>query len=610
MKNYALHFLVIGAFTILFISILSPIHPSKEVWGDISHFDLPAQIDTIAWTAKQAAQGHLFSTFRNDLNYPYGGSFFMNDPIGSTFTIPFTWLFGPVFAYNLLVLAYLVFNCWAMFWLVYDRTKDKWAAMLAGTIFGLNPIFLVFYKMGAPEVLAGGWTVLFVGYVLKLLDFSSASEHGSEKQKRRLIALTAFFWWLATIGGNWYTGLIAGIIFVCILLANIKMLIKTRCWMDFAFVALIWLLLTLPIFLLFLGIRSSPDCLHQALTGREASQLLRTDFSPLEVFERSIYGRGFIAISILCFVIVGFIFGKSKRKRIAGWVLAAIVFLLFAIGPVWTHESLDGHVIRMPSYWLAYFFPSLSAMTTWRFLLGFHLCLSLAIGVGLARLVKNGKWQAVLMLGLGGIFVAEIYHAGGLHNNTNELFPSPVLRHLREQDDHAAVYPFGAGDKMGEYMFEQAFHEKPIVHSGWYRENKPSATLIGENIFLCLLDTPLISDFPSTPETSCNSRELLNKAEHLYHCLNSGQKCNKTILQELRKDLRRVIALRVIHYLYHPRVPGLYKKNQPIFSIFFGAPVLVPSSIKIPASIPRVYLFELKADAPIFRQIDEMSRLD
>ncbi len=108
-----LHLAVVGAFLAVALLTLGPLDPFSEVWGGATD-DFFEHVQLVWWQAHQAAQGRPFPLFTTDLAFPDGGKMFLPDPIGGTAAIPFVWVMGTAFAYNLLMLANFVFAGWAV----------------------------------------------------------------------------------------------------------------------------------------------------------------------------------------------------------------------------------------------------------------------------------------------------------------------------------------------------------------------------------------------------------------------------------------------------------------------------------------------------------------
>lgn len=271
--TFGLCLFIFLSFGLIILFLLGPLNPFEEVWRSPASFDLKSRIKTITWMTNEFAQGHLFSTFRRDLLFPEGASFFPTDVIGGTLILPFALLISPIFAYNLLIFSNLLFSCFAMFWLVYQRTRDPCPAFLAGIIFGLNPIMTMAVQAGSTEVLQTGWLPIFLWFLLKIID-DSKSKQFNKRKTILLIFFSATTWWLLTVGSNWYFGIFAGMFFCMVFLANIFSAHLRALLIRFLPVIGLFVLMILPVLYVFLNVRSSPDSIHCQLTSKFFQQPL------------------------------------------------------------------------------------------------------------------------------------------------------------------------------------------------------------------------------------------------------------------------------------------------------------------------------------------------
>jgi len=114
----------------------------------------------IAWVG-HALITDPFNLFHANIFYPYPNTLAFSElllPQG-IFALPFNLAFdNTILGYNLVLLASFVLAAWAMYLLVFDLTRVRGAAIIAGTIFAFNPYNLG--NLAQVQLLSFGWMPL------------------------------------------------------------------------------------------------------------------------------------------------------------------------------------------------------------------------------------------------------------------------------------------------------------------------------------------------------------------------------------------------------------------------------------------------------------------
>ncbi len=199
-RGLKLHLAVLAAYVAVVLCVLGPLHPGQQVWGGGTN-DVVNYLGNLVWQAREAAGGSPVSRHSTMLLFPDGGAIWPPDLLGGTLILPVVWLAGPLWAYNLLVLADLVFACWAMFWLARRLSGgDLGVALLCGAVYGLAPVTLGHVNNGIIEQLAAGWLPLFVGALHRLADDAAAP--AGRKATALAVLAAAAAWWAASVSSH------------------------------------------------------------------------------------------------------------------------------------------------------------------------------------------------------------------------------------------------------------------------------------------------------------------------------------------------------------------------------------------------------------------------
>ena len=603
------HLLALAIYAALTLVTLGPLHPLEVVWGNNTS-DVFNHLNLRAWQADQAARGRLFPVQNCRVHYPDGGTIYLADALGGRAAIPLVWLGGAALAYNALVLASLVFGCWAMFWLVRRRGGGSWCALLAGCIYGLNPMTVAHAHNGVTEMLQTGWLPLLVGMLLALAD--DASRPTSWRRTLALCLGAAAAWWAAAVGSHWLYGVFAGLLFGLLLLPQLW-----RPWRVNALVrgaAVLWgasVLLT-PVVYHFLEVMQSETRLtrgigvayeYRAENSADLAYLFSSPALPQggdEVFLHLAF-LGFVVPALALWAVIR----ARPRRRVVGWLAAAGLFAVLALGPrpVVNGQALEG--ISLPFAWLGQVLPLFGELDfPYRLFLLAHLCLALAVGLGLAGAWAGRRWRVPLLLALTLLAWGEPFALTGLTlpAPTQRVQPPAPVAALAGQAGRFAVFDLPVSFKLAalnRYVAYQAVHGRPIPYSNFPDSRFPmSRSLARQSLvanLLALAGNPeLVPDrSPIIVQGYPQQMRLLNQARGLLACLGGGRPCTRSERDALAADKRRLAALGLTRFVLHR---ALVRPGAPLASVcqrLFGAPVASGEGVELyrlveRASGPRV----------------------
>ena len=569
------HFLAALAYLLLLLILLGPVRPFTEAWGE-NTADFADHLSLLWWRAQEASEGNLFPIFTHELSTPDGGFVFPPDPIGATVTIPLVWLLGSIAAYNFLIVADIVFACWAMFWLVRRRTGDSSAAFLAGAFFGMNPMLLGNIHSGVTEILQAGWLPLFVGLLLETLD---ASAEGFHKRKRfASIAGVSIVWWLVAMG-QWYYCMYSCLAFAIISLVFLIQNPKLRVLSSIGMIMLFYFILILPVALIFNYAFSSDDSLFYlgAFPIKNLDCLTCFVADPADFFSSNYSCPG---SRYLHFVYIGytalFLLTVSLMKRLrdtVGWVLLSLFFLILALGPILYFDSkpvtLDNNMIFLPYYWFYKIIPFFDKMRLpYRFIIMFYLFAALAIGVGWSNF-RWKRWPAVLFSGL--VLMETVFLSGAPWPMTRHTIEVPVeIRDLALNEDDFCVFELPIRSPYPtrkNFIVNMIFHKHRIPYS--LKGGHFGKSLEENLVFRALLLAEGTPGGKISPEL-----QSFLKAGALVECLLSDRGCNPMMRRILDRSLKDLIEWNITCFILHKSEIADDSDLQRFCRALFGPPTL------------------------------------
>ncbi len=154
----------------------------------------------IAWVghALVTAPLHLFHA---NIFYPYPNTLAFSETMlpQGLFALPFNLAFdNTILGYNMVLLASFFLAAYAMYLYVFDLTRARGAAIIAGTIFAFNPYNLG--NLAQVQLLSFGWMPLAMMLLRKMLN----PEVRGQKSKVRICFLFALFFSLQALSSFYY----------------------------------------------------------------------------------------------------------------------------------------------------------------------------------------------------------------------------------------------------------------------------------------------------------------------------------------------------------------------------------------------------------------------
>ncbi|MFQ5647416.1 MAG: hypothetical protein ACE5GM_10835 [bacterium] len=473
MKSWKTHIVPLAFFTLLTIVYTFPliINIGKLLPGPPE--DNMAYLWNFWWVKKAVFQSALSPFFTHYLYYPTGVSLVYQDftYFNLLLALPLSLVFNDAVAYNLpLILSYL-FAALAMYALVWHLTEDKWAAVVAGTVFAFCPYHIEQFDhhLGLANI---QFLPLVALMVIKQLQAPSS----------RNIFWGGLFITLASLS-NWYylvfSAVFAAFFVVYHYFIEKEQLIKAFPGLFLMFVMSATLLSPLLYPMLasksiaakggFSAARCSSDLLgffipslkHPLARWLGLEKIYRN--FPCFIWEITVY-LGYT----VCFLgMYAWLKVKSPLVRFFGW--AALFFLVLSLGPTLHFNGKTVlESVKLPYYWLIELIPFFKQVRTpARFTILSTMCISVLAGYA-ARDILSRQESPKMVGGLILLLIVIEHFAYPL--KTSDLYQltkaDEIGRILVQDKEECAVlelpftvnYIFG-----GMSMLRQTRHEKKIL---------------------------------------------------------------------------------------------------------------------------------------------------
>ncbi len=345
----------------------------------------------IAWV------GHTLITdplrlFDTNVFYPYSNTLAFSERLlpQGLFALPFNLAFdNTVLGYNLVLLASFFLAAYAMYLFVFDLTRQRGAAILAGTIFAFNPFNLG--NLAQVQLLSFGWLPLAMMYLRRLLKTTEHRQQTSDifglNYDLRISFLFALFFSLQSLSSSYYAflagftvALYAAWFFAARWMDHRSTLPRSSAsllptFIHLALASVLIAIFLIPFFLPYLSVQRELG-FERKIEDSEpfsASLKLYTEVSPQNILYGSLLAPrppiiiggypldnlfpGFIALALAAM-------GMVRAKNRARWfyVLLLALAFIFSLGPRLFITPTLGTAIPLPYRWLYDALPLMRAL--------------------------------------------------------------------------------------------------------------------------------------------------------------------------------------------------------------------------------------------------------
>jgi hypothetical protein len=471
--------------------------------SDMSHSVVGSRGDNIyyiwliGWFQKAIFQLHVNPLVVTLLNYPAGWPLAYTEITFANIVIalPFSLVWGPVLAYNMVLLISFVLSGWFMFLWVDEITKNRLAGLVAGTVFAFAP-YRMAHLNGHLPLMGTQWLVLFF-FGLYMLLYRKDWEW-------RYILITGLGFGLASLSSMYYlymTIIITIVALAAFLIVERRSALNVVLWKKLLATCLTTAPLLVAAIYPYLSIASQGNANHRPFEGVDlwsasiANFLLPapTHFLWGQLFMSGAYTPVWVefylylgAVSLLLVVIALWPEkenrGETFRKRI--WMIAIILSsIVLAMGTTlhWNNDpvvvnpipSIFRHIplfvfkqgiIPLPNYLLFKYLPFYDGMRVWsRYGIFAILFIAVLAGIGFDRIAKRisrRTWKYALSLAA--IFLVCIDFRVQVDLTRVEARPVDVWLQSAEGAGSVVEFPIDESITV-DYVYGSLIHQKPLL---------------------------------------------------------------------------------------------------------------------------------------------------
>ncbi len=464
--------------------------PANDVWNHLWGF---------WWVKHEIVTHHRFPVSTELLNHPRGGALFFIDLLNALLSIPLQLVLPLTTSYNIIILLNLSFNGLGAYLLARYLTRNSYASLVTGVVFGFCPHLLAQVYNGISETINAGWLPLAILFVMRTF-----------QESRRSNAILAGFFLFMTTFANWYYGLFALFFTGCYLIAQIwyswRRIVNPNMFGRLLYMGLTYAVLITPLLMLFSYTLSAenaivgrdPEFVYQTLIRHNMTDLL-IFFHPGDFYSpdlKALYGEdliivGYLGYSVLLLALVPLVRRSGREARF--WAFMALLFFVFSLGPFLhvngSYVEIEGRWIPLPFLLFFKAFPLFSRIShAFRFVVMVMLALGVLAALGLKGVYARSSWRLPSVAGtllVCGVVLAEFLFASPARfpiDSSPARLPAVYSRLQEEPGDFAILdLPLGVPTlKRAVYAYAQTVHQKRIP----YGLNDPFPSNLASNYFV------------------------------------------------------------------------------------------------------------------------------
>ncbi|MBI2426795.1 MAG: hypothetical protein HYV34_03015 [Candidatus Kerfeldbacteria bacterium] len=397
-------------------------------------------------------------------------------------SVPLTAVFDIVTTYNIFVLATLATCAFTAYLLVFDLTRDRRLAFLAGFTFGFSP-FLLIRATGHLNILSIEWLPLMLMFLLRFVH-----------ERKRKDALLAALFFVLNAFGSWHLAIIASVLIACLLLywliVDRAMILNAPFLKSFILFAAVSTLLLTPFVYPIVKAKINGEIkTHLVEASHAFSVPLIGFFVPPasntffryvpwnwkinEIMHKNInYVEftnflGFVELALLAY----WLLRVPKKRSSVFFFFTFVVFGVLSLGPFLKLIGSESPVIVLP-YYMFFYLPFMSFMRTPnRFVIVMILMLAILNADAIAYFLKKhgGMWKkrkALAMFSL--LFIALFFERMTYPIRTIETKVSDFYYTIANDPIESYRILDLPLVPSTEYNYLQTVHHKKLLLGGFY----------------------------------------------------------------------------------------------------------------------------------------------
>lgn len=460
-------------------------HPGNDTWNHVWGY----------WWVSQSLEKGVWPAHADLMSWPNGGTLYFIDTMQAIFSWPLQKLFGPVFAYNIVVLVQIALCGYGAWLLAFKKTGDAWASYAALFIFEMTPHIMGQAYNGISETVCAGWFPLSIWALLRLMERPNWKN-----------ALLLIFFGSMCILSSWYYGLFTAVAALVLLIwagSTQRWLYRWRTigvWLII--VSIISLAIVLGPFLSFQASLGAEDALVTRDPGFVERSLINhniTDiiafFNPSKIPSPNLfllYGEELIIVIYIGWIAIALaiysIYSLRQSREIAPWIWMGLIFFLFSLGPYLnvggSYLEMDGKKIPLPFLALYKAFPIFDRIShPFRFTVGVELAIAVLAAHGLRKFFrgreKRAKIGLLCALGFGILMEYRLASPAQIPIPTSDATISEAYEHMKEDPISGAVLdlPLTLPNlERAIFVWNQSVHGRPVP---WGLNDPMPKTLLG-----------------------------------------------------------------------------------------------------------------------------------
>ncbi len=358
----------------------------------------------IAWVGHALITNPL-DLFAANIFYPYSNTLAFSEVLlpQGLLALPINLAFNnTVLGYNLVLLFSFFLAAYGMYLFVFDLTRQRGAALVAGTVFAFNPCNLG--NLAQVQLLSLGWLPLALIFLQRVL-------YGAAPRSRRNAFLFALLFSIQTLASIYYaflSGITVGLYVVWLLAIKRGADLRLRL-ARLGASAVLAAALVVPILLPYWQVQSALGFQRKIEESEpfSASLKLYTEVSPQNLLYGNLLAPRppiliggypldnlFPGIAAVVLAAVGIAAGKARERWF--YVLLLVLAFVLSLGPRLFLTPTGGTAVTLPYRWLYDAIPLTHALRApVRFDALVMLALAVLAGFGMTRLTRISRWTGI-----------------------------------------------------------------------------------------------------------------------------------------------------------------------------------------------------------------------